>query len=71
MVCTYNGAVYLGIDDRVGTVAVGKVADLVVIDGDPSARIEDIRRTEIVFKGGIGYDSKRLFDSVRGTVGVR
>jgi len=55
----------------VGTVAVGKVADLVVIDGDPSARIEDIRRMEIVFKGGIGYDSKRLFDSVRGTVGVR
>ena len=71
MVSTYNGAVYLGIDDRVGTVAVGKVADLVVIDGDPSARIEDIRRMEIVFKGGIGYDSKRLFDSVRGTVGVR
>ena len=70
-VASYNGAVYLGIDDRVGTVEVGKVADLVVIDGDPSSRIEDIRKMEIVFKDGVGYDSALLFGSVRGTVGVR
>ena len=71
MVSTRNGAIYLGIDDRVGTLEVGKVADLVVIDGNPSARIQDIRRMELVFKAGIGYDSARLFASVSGTVGVR
>ena len=70
-VATYNGAVYLGLDDRLGTVAVGKAADLVVINGDPAARIEDIRKVEIVFKGGVGFDSARLFASVKGTVGVR
>ncbi len=70
-VASSNGAIYLGVDDKVGTIDVGKVADLVVINGDPSSNIADIRNTEIVFKDGVGYDSERLFGSVRGTVGVR
>lgn len=70
-IATANGAEYLGILDNAGTIEVGKVADLVVIDGDPSNAISDIRKMEIVFKDGVGYDSKRLFDSVRGTVGIR
>ena len=67
---TESGAQYLDIDDRVGTVEVGKQADLIVVRGDPSTRIEDIRNVELVFKAGIGYDSEKLFDSVRGTVGI-
>jgi enamidase len=67
---TLNGATYLGRAARVGSIASGKQADLVVIDGDPSARIEDIRRVDLVFKEGIGYDPAKLIASVRGKVGL-
>ena len=67
---TLNGAKYLGRETEIGTIAAGKQADLVVIDGDPSARIEEVRNVELVFKEGIGYDPKRLIDSVRGRVGL-
>ena len=41
-----------------------------VVDGDPSRRIADIRNVEIVFRKGVGYSSEKLFGSVRGLVGV-
>ena len=69
-VATLNGAQYLGRADRVGSIAVGKRADLLVVNGDPSSRIEDIERLETVFKDGIGYDSAKLFASVKGQVGL-
>ena len=67
---TLNGATYLGRANRAGSIAVGKDADLVVIAGDPSARISDVRMVQMVFKQGIGYDPARLIDSVRGKVGL-
>jgi enamidase len=67
---TLNGATYLGISERTGSIAVGKQADLVVIAGDPSAQIADIRKVEIVFKNGLGFDPAKLIESVRGRVGV-
>lgn len=67
---TKNGAVYLGRDADVGTIARGKQADLVVVGGDPSRTIADIRKVETVFKGGIGFDPAKLVDSVRGRVGL-
>ena len=70
-IATYNGAQYLGEADRIGTIAAGKQADLVVIKGDPSKKIEDIENVETVFKEGIGYDSAKLIESVRGLVGIR
>ena len=70
-IATANGAQFLGEADHIGTVAAGKQADLVVIKGDPSRKIEDIEKVEIVFKDGIGYDSAKLIESVRGTVGSR
>jgi hypothetical protein len=70
-VATENGASYLGLQDRIGTLSPGKQADLVVIKGDPSKGIEEIENVETVFKAGIGYDSKKLIDSVRGQVGIR
>ncbi|HXT16393.1 MAG TPA: amidohydrolase family protein [Gemmatimonadaceae bacterium] len=69
-VCTLNGATYLGRANTIGSVAVGKQADLVLIDGDPSARIEDVRKVSVVFKDGIGYDPTRLIASVKGRVGL-
>jgi imidazolonepropionase-like amidohydrolase len=70
-IATANGAQYLGESDHIGTLAAGKQADLVVIKGDPSKKIEDIENVESVFKDGIGYDSAKLIESVRGTVGMR
>jgi hypothetical protein len=66
-----NGAQYLGEDERIGTLAAGKQADIVVIKGDPSLNIADIENVEIVFKDGIGYDSAKLIESVRGLVGTQ
>jgi hypothetical protein len=66
---TLNGATYLGRADRIGSIAVGKQADLVVLNGDPSARIADLRNVEIVFKQGVGYDPAKLIASVKGRVG--
>jgi imidazolonepropionase-like amidohydrolase len=70
-IATYNGAQYLGELEQIGTIAPGKQADLVVIKGDPSKKIEDIENVETVFKDGIGYDSDKLIQSVRGIVGSR
>ena len=68
---TANGAAFLGRLDRIGTLAPGKQADLVVVKGDPSTQIEDIENTVTVFKDGLGYDSAKLIESVRGHVGIR
>jgi imidazolonepropionase-like amidohydrolase len=70
-IATANGAQFLGELDRIGTIAPGKQADLVVIKGDPSNKIEDIENVEIVFKDGIGYDSSKLIEAARGVVGSR
>jgi len=70
-IATLNGATYLGLDDRIGSIAVGKLADLVVVRGNPASNINDIENVELVFKGGIGFDSQRLFESVKGAVGIR
>jgi imidazolonepropionase-like amidohydrolase len=70
-IATANGAEFLGLSATVGTLAQGKSADIMVIHGDPTARIADIEKVEIVFKDGVGYDSQKLIDSVRGIVGLR
>ena len=64
-----NGAIFLGRQDQIGSIAAGKNADLVVVKGDPAARIADIENVEIVFKDGVGYDTKKLLDSVKGRYG--
>jgi imidazolonepropionase-like amidohydrolase len=70
-IATFNGAQYLGETDRIGQIAKGRQADLFVTNGDPSTNINDIERVEMVFKDGIGYDSAKLIESVRGSVGWR
>jgi enamidase len=69
-IATLNGAKYLGRDAKIGTIAAGKQADLVVVRGDPSANIADVENVEIVFKQGVGYDSAKIFESVKGRVGL-
>jgi hypothetical protein len=66
-----NGAKYLGREDRIGTIAVGKQADLVVVAGDPTKNISAVEHVTIVFKHGIGYDPVKLVNSTHGMVGIR
>jgi imidazolonepropionase-like amidohydrolase len=70
-IMTLNGARALGVDRDLGAVQVGKIADLVVLQGNPAANVGDIRNVRYVFKDGVGFDPDRLIESVRGTVGVR
>jgi len=70
-IMTLNGARILGMDEDLGSVEEGKIADLVVIQGDPVANPAEIRNVVTVFKDGVGYDSARLIDAVRGVVGIR
>ena len=69
-IATLNGAKYLGRDKTVGSIAVMKQADLVVINGNPAANIGDIRKVETVFKQGVGYDPAKLIASVQGKAGI-
>ena len=69
-ICTLNGAVYLGRDQVIGSVTAGKRADLVLIDGDLGADIKNIRKTAVVFKGGVGFDSPKIFATVKEKVGI-
>jgi imidazolonepropionase-like amidohydrolase len=68
-VATQDGAIALGLDATIGTIAVGKNADLILVDGDPATKISDIQKVDTVFKDGVGYNSKKLFESVKGFVG--
>ena len=68
-IATLNGAIYMGKQDQIGSIAAGKSADLLVIKGDPASRISDVENVEIVFKDGVGYDSQKLLDSVKGRYG--
>ena len=61
-----NGAIYLEVEDQVGSLAPGKLADLIVLDGDPSADITAVRNVHIVFKDGIGYDPAKLIEAAKG-----
>jgi imidazolonepropionase-like amidohydrolase len=70
-IMTFNGARILGVDKELGSIAAGKIADLVVIRGDPIARPAEIRQTTVVFKDGVGYDSAKILASVKGLVGIR
>lgn len=65
-----NGAKILGVYERLGSVERGKVADLVVLQGDLAADATVIRKTTTVFKDGVGYDSAKLIASVKGRVGI-
>jgi len=70
-IATLNGAKFLGEDARIGSIAPGKQADLMIVKGNPATTISDIEKVEIVFKDGVGYDSEKLIQSVQGLVGIR
>ncbi len=70
-VASSNGAKALGIFNETGSIAVGKNADLVLLNGNPAEKVSDIRNVELVFHNGLGFDSAKMIAAVRGLVGVR
>ena len=70
-IATQNGAIFLGENDSIGSIAAGKAADLVVIAGNPAQHIDDIENVQMVFKDGLGFDPAKLIRSVQGLVGQR
>jgi imidazolonepropionase-like amidohydrolase len=69
-IMTLNGAKILGVQQRLGSVEAGKLADLVVLKGDLASDPAVIRNPTLVFKDGIGYDSAKLIASIEGRVGI-
>jgi imidazolonepropionase-like amidohydrolase len=65
-----NGARILGREARIGSIASGKLADLIVIRGDPVRTPSHIYSVVTVFKDGVGYDSAKLRSAAKGLVGV-
>ena len=70
-IATQNGATFLGIGGQVGTIAAGKQADLVLLNGDLAKDVTAIENPELVFKSGVGYDSNAIYESLRGKVGLQ
>ena len=52
---TLETARYLGVDQRSGSIERGKLADLLLVDGDPTKDISAIRKVRLVMKGGVVY----------------
>ena len=70
-IATLNGATFLGEDARIGTLATGKQADIMIVRGNPATNIRDIRNVQLVLKDGVGYDPAKLLESIRGLVGEK
>jgi enamidase len=69
-IATLNGARYLGRERDVGSVEVGKRADLILIDGDPVRDPSALDHMPFVFKAGVGYRTQAIFDALKGAIGL-
>ncbi len=58
---TLNAARIMSLDKDLGSIAPGKLADLVLVDGNPAANISDIRKTALVVKDGVLYKPAELY----------
>ena len=65
-----NGAKILDIYDEIGSIEVGKLAEMVLLKGDLAANPTVIKNVMIVFKDGVGYNSPALLESIKGQVGI-
>jgi imidazolonepropionase-like amidohydrolase len=59
---TSNAAALLGMDDSVGTIEPGKLADLVLVSGDPMLDLGTLAHPELVMQGGRVYRPERVSD---------
>ena len=68
-IATINGARAMGVSDKLGTIEVGKLADLFVINGNPLTDIKNTRNVQMVIKSGFIYDPKALLAQAEGKIG--
>jgi hypothetical protein len=66
-IATWNAAILLKQEKDLGSIAPGKLADLVLVEGNPVEKISDIRRCRLVVKNGVLYKS----DAVYAAVGIK
>ena len=66
---TINGATALGVEDKLGSIEVGKLADLVVVKGNPVDDIKTARNIQFVIKEGVVHDPETLLQSAEGKIG--
>jgi hypothetical protein len=66
-IATWNGAKYTQTLATRGSIERGKLADLVLVDGDPSRNMADLRKASLVLKGGVAYAPAQVFE----VLGVR
>ncbi|MGD0865729.1 MAG: amidohydrolase family protein [Rhizomicrobium sp.] len=69
-IATLNGARYLGRDKDVGSLEIGKRADIAIVAGDPVSDPTSVERVPLVFKSGIGYRADAIIESLKGQVGL-
>lgn len=70
-IATINAARAFRVDDRLGTLEPGKLADLVVLTGNPLEDIRNTRNPRLVVKNGQVYDARQVLESVKGQLGPR
>jgi imidazolonepropionase-like amidohydrolase len=68
-IATHDSAKELGLQNIIGSIEAGKEADLVVLDKDPLANIENLDKISAVYQKGIAYDPVALTKSVEGLLG--
>ncbi|WP_183577361.1 amidohydrolase family protein [Mucilaginibacter sp. X5P1] len=68
-IATYNGAVALQAQSTIGSLEVGKHADMVVIDGNVADNINNIEKVQFVFKDGVGFNAQKILQQLKGQVG--
>jgi len=68
-IASSNGAAFLNEGDHIGTIAPGYQADLVLVRGNPSSNMSDVRNVEFVFKDGVAYDPAQLIAATQGSIG--
>jgi imidazolonepropionase-like amidohydrolase len=68
-IATANGARAMNVASTLGTIEPGKLADLVVVRGNPLVDIRNTRHVQVVLKDGVVYDPQALLKSVEGKIG--
>jgi cytosine/adenosine deaminase-related metal-dependent hydrolase len=63
-IATYNGARYSRVLDDRGVISPGRRADLILVDGEPTRNISDIRKVALVIKGEVAYYPSEVFEAM-------
>jgi imidazolonepropionase-like amidohydrolase len=60
-IATIGAARVLGQQEKTGSIKVGKLADLIIVDGDPAKNMSDIRRVELTMKDGKIFETAKVY----------